>query len=94
MSEADRDIDWSVTTWEGSRRAQLRQALKLTLRERLEAAEGLADVARRFEEMRAKGEFTSASGKPGERAPLAPGVQEPSVPYEKKPDPSSGEPRS
>jgi len=62
MSEAKRDIDWSVTTWEGSRRAQLRHALKLTLRERLEAAEGLADVARRFAEMRARGEFTPAPG--------------------------------
>ena len=49
MSEKRDDIDWSVTTWEGSRRAQLRHALTLTLRERLEAMEGLADVARRFQ---------------------------------------------
>ena len=46
MSEARQDIDWSLTTWEGSRRAQLRRALELTLRER-------------FEEMHVKGEFTS-----------------------------------
>lgn len=61
MSEADRGFDWSVTTWEGSRRAQLRHALTLTLRERLEAAEGLADITRRFQEMREHGEFAPAS---------------------------------
>lgn len=81
MSEADRDIDWSLTTWEGSRRAQLRRALELTLRQRLEAAAGLADVARRFEEMRAKGEFTSASDRAARRQP-APDVREPSLPYD------------
>lgn len=80
MSEARQDIDWSVTTWEGSRRAQLRHALKLTLRERLEAAEGLADVLRRFEEMRARGEFTSAP-RGAARSEAAPGVREPSPPY-------------
>ena len=55
MDEARRDIDWSLTIGEGSRRAQLRRALALTLRERLEAVEGLADVVRRLEEMRARG---------------------------------------
>ena len=57
MSKDDQNIDWSVTAWEGSRRAQVRHALTLTLRERLEAMEGLADVARRFEEMREQGKF-------------------------------------
>jgi CRISPR-associated protein Csx17 len=81
MSEARKDIDWSLTTWEGSRRAQLRRALELTLRERLEAVEGLADVVRRFEEMRLKGQFTSASGD-AVRTQAAPGVHEPSPPYD------------
>ena len=54
MSEKRDGIDWSATTWEGSRRAQLRYALTLTLRERLEAMEGLAEVASRFAEMRAR----------------------------------------
>lgn len=58
MSKVDQDIDWSLTTWNGSRRAQLRRSLTLTLRERLEAAEGLADVARRFQEIRERGGFT------------------------------------
>ena len=57
MSENRDDIEWSLTTWEGSRRAQLRHALTLTLRERMEAVEGLADVARRLQEMRARDEF-------------------------------------
>lgn len=61
MSENRDDIDWSLTTWEGSRRAQLRHALTLTLRERMEAVEGLADVARRLQEMRAQGELKTAS---------------------------------
>jgi hypothetical protein len=78
MSEQQDDIDWSVTTWEGSRRAQLRHALKLTLRERLEAAEGLAEVLRRFEEMRAGGGFRSASEETPQAAQSA---REPSPPY-------------
>ncbi|MDA3934765.1 MAG: hypothetical protein PF630_10645 [Gammaproteobacteria bacterium] len=45
-------IDWSKTTWEGSRREQLRQWRKLTLRERLLAVEEMADISRRFREMR------------------------------------------
>lgn len=57
MSDDKDDIDWSLTTWEGSRRAQLRHALRLTLRERMEAVEGLADVARRFQQMRERGEL-------------------------------------
>lgn len=65
MSEGRDDIDWSVTTWDGSRRAQLRHALTLTLRERMEAVEGLAEVARRFQEMRARGELRTMSEPPG-----------------------------
>jgi len=61
MREDRDDIDWSLTTWEGSRRAQLRRALSLTLRERMQAVEGLADVARRLQQMRAQGEFKTAS---------------------------------
>jgi hypothetical protein len=81
MSEKRDDIDWSATTWEGSRRAQLRHALTLTLRERLEALEGLADVARRFQEMRARGELTSASGGAAGRQ-AAPSVHEPPPPFD------------
>ena len=46
---------WEQTTWEGNRRAQLRDALSLTLRERLQAVEDMAEVAERFRQMRARG---------------------------------------
>lgn len=81
MGEPRQDVDWSLTTWEGSRRAQLRSALELTLRERLEAVEGLADIVRRFAEMRAKGEFTSASGDAVAK-PSTLGAHEPFPPYD------------
>ena len=48
------DEAWEQTTWEGNRRAQLRHALTLTLRERLQAVEDMAEVAQRFREMRAR----------------------------------------
>jgi hypothetical protein len=60
MSEKRDEVDWSLTTWEGSRRAQLRHALELTLRERMEALEDLADVARRLAQMRERRAFESA----------------------------------
>jgi hypothetical protein len=46
------DAGWETATWEGSRRAQLRAALALTVRERLQALEELAELARRLEAMR------------------------------------------
>ena len=80
MSERPEDIDWSLTTWEGSRRAQLRQALKLTLRERLAAVDGLNEVQRHFAEMRARGAFASTRDTREEHAP---GVHEPPAgPYD------------
>lgn len=53
---------WSDTTWEGNRRAQLRHALTLTLRERLQAVEDMAEIAERFAQMRASPAQTG--GKP------------------------------
>ncbi len=62
MSEDRDDIDWSLTAWEGSRRAQLRRVFALTLRERMGVVEGMAEVARRFEEIRRAGGFRKAAG--------------------------------
>lgn len=82
MSEDKQDIDWSVTTWEGSRRAQLRHALTLTVRERLEAAEGLADVGRRFQQIRARGGFRPATPEPeAAQAEAPPAAREPAGRY-------------
>ena len=47
MSDAPRP-DWSSVTWEGARRAQLRAALALTVRERLEAMEALGELSDRI----------------------------------------------
>jgi hypothetical protein len=50
---------WASTTWEGARREQLRRALELTLRERLQALEEMCELARHFEWMRETGKFRS-----------------------------------
>ena len=48
---AEADKGWETATWDGSRRAQLRSALALTVRQRLEAAEALAELADRLAKM-------------------------------------------
>jgi len=40
--------NWNNATWTGSRRAMIRQSLKLTVRERLQALEELCKTARRL----------------------------------------------
>jgi hypothetical protein len=50
---------WEAVTWAGSRRAQLRRALALTVRERLQAAEDMAELARHFQRLRETGAFRS-----------------------------------
>lgn len=52
-------IDWSLTTWDGSRREQLRRWAELSLEEILRAQEEMADLNRRFAEMRVAGKFFS-----------------------------------
>jgi len=52
MKNKNKAIDWEQTTWEGSRRAQLRRWLKLNVRERLQAVENMNDVAQHFQQMR------------------------------------------
>lgn len=46
------DIDWSLTTWEGSRREQLRRWADLSLREILLAQEEMRELATRLLESR------------------------------------------
>ncbi|HEX8371963.1 MAG TPA: hypothetical protein VF585_04225 [Chthoniobacterales bacterium] len=45
MSQPEPEIDWSLTTWEGSRREQIRRWAELSLDEILEAQEEMADLA-------------------------------------------------
>jgi hypothetical protein len=47
MSDAPQD-DWSNATWEGSRRAQLRAALALSVRERLLAMQELGELSEKL----------------------------------------------
>lgn len=43
-----REASWQAGTWEGARREQLRRALKLSVRERLQAMEALAETGMRL----------------------------------------------
>lgn len=61
MTERDTDFDWSLTTWEGSRREQLRRWRTLSLRERLLAVEEMAELSQHFQRMRAEGRFKDLS---------------------------------
>lgn len=45
MNDDERHIDWSKTTFEGSRREQLRRWRALSLRQRLEALDRMTDTA-------------------------------------------------
>lgn len=47
--------------WREHNLAQLRYFRSLSLRARMEAVQGMADVIRRFEEMRRQGKFQSES---------------------------------
>ncbi len=44
--EEEARIDWSLTTWKGSRRQQHREFLELTFREKLRTLEEMCDHAR------------------------------------------------
>ncbi len=46
-----RQAKWETATWAGSRRAQLRAALELSVRERLLALQALAGLAQRIAAM-------------------------------------------
>jgi len=42
--------EWDAATWQGVRRAQIREFLKLTVRERIEAVAAMGQVAARLQE--------------------------------------------
>ena len=64
MSAPEDEIDWSLTTWEGSRRAQLRDWMKLSLTEKWQAVEDMADLARETIERRRSQGLHQGSGEP------------------------------
>ncbi len=53
-------FDWSLTTWEGSRREQLRRWAELSLEEMIRAQEEMRELSERFAQMR---ETTPDNGK-------------------------------
>ena len=52
----------SDAAWIEHNLSQLRYFNSLSLRQKLEAVQGMADVVRRFRQMRAEGRFTSSTG--------------------------------
>lgn len=48
MSESEDAIDWSLTTWEGVAREQLRRWAALSLEEIVQAQEEMQDLAERL----------------------------------------------
>jgi len=73
QQDPDKKIDpWESATWDGSRRAQLRHSLQLTLRERIEAIEDMQEVSDALARSRAKGRIagpTAAAAAAEQQAP-------------------------
>ena len=80
MSENDEQIDWSLTTWEGSRRAQLRAWMSLSLTEKWQAVEEMADWGRATLEWRRKCGLPYIDPYTGARVAGARAREEPSTP--------------
>ena len=55
---------WEAGTWEGSRRAQLRRALQLSVRERLEVLETLSETSVELARAAGPGERVDAKSEP------------------------------
>jgi len=51
LMDEQSEINWELTTWEGSRREQLRRWCALTIRERLQAVDDMGELARRIQAM-------------------------------------------
>jgi hypothetical protein len=78
-------IDWRLTTWDGSRREQLRRWAALPLERVILAIEEMQDLTEHFQWMHAEGGSTAASG--GAARPQAtPNVREPPPPCDKNED--------
>ena len=83
MSESDKTIDWSKTTFEGSRREQLRRWHALSLRQRLEALDQLSDLAGPLEQQKTG---QTATAQPPQAGVHEEAVREPPAGYGKSAD--------
>lgn len=61
MAENEQPIDWTKTSFEGSRREQLRRAQAMSVRQRLEAMDQLSNMSERMRAMSKDGPFSDAS---------------------------------
>ena len=52
-------IDWSLTTWEGSRREQLRRWAALPLEQMIQAIEDMEELSEHFRQMRESGKLSA-----------------------------------
>ncbi len=86
MTDKPKDPEWESSTWEGSRKAQLRTALHLTIRQRLEALETLTETSRHFAQMRRAGEFHYGDHVMHEQPAIVQKVGEPETNYTPTPD--------
>lgn len=59
-------VDWSLTTWEGSRREQLRRWSQLPLEHIIAALEEMGELAQHFADMREQGQFRDLSKAPND----------------------------
>jgi hypothetical protein len=57
-------IDWSLTTWEGSRREQLRRWAALPLERVILAIEEMQDLAEHFQQSRETGKLSATRPRP------------------------------
>ena len=57
------EIDWRLTTWDGSRREQFRHWAALPLENAIAGLEEMEEITERFREMRERGEFHTAGSR-------------------------------
>lgn len=55
---------WAAATWEGARRERIRRALRLSVRERLQALEALTATSERLQAIRAEGRSSGSDKEP------------------------------
>lgn len=79
-ADFSRELTSQEDAWEEHTLSQLRYFRSLPLREKMQAVQGMADVLRRFAEMRARGEFHHASAV--ERAAARPEARQLPPPYD------------
>lgn len=58
-------INWSLTTWEGSQREQLRQWAALPLEQMIQAIEEMGDLVQQFRQIRETEKISAARSLPG-----------------------------